>query len=79
VLEEEGELAEEDLLLSSPHPQEAKMRMLLANHYLIKHPRAIVTPHVAFNTEEAVRRIVDTTIENIKGFAAGSPQNTVQQ
>ena len=77
VLEEEGELAEEDLLLTSPHPNEAKLRTTLANHWLLKHPRVIITPHVAFNTEESVRRIVDTTLENIKSFAVGTPTNTV--
>ena len=77
VLEEEGDLAEEDVLLASPHPNEAALRMLLANHYLIKHPRVIVTPHIAFNTDEAVRRIVDTTIENIQGFTSGAPVNIV--
>ena len=43
--------------------------------FLAEHPRVIVTPHVAFNTDEAVVRIVDTTIENITAFAAGMPQN----
>ena len=28
----------------------------------------IITPHNAFNTWEALRRILDTTVENIKGF-----------
>jgi D-lactate dehydrogenase len=77
VLEEEGELAEEDLLLSSDHPNEALLRTTLANHWLLKHPRVLVTPHIAFNTEEAVRRIVDTTLENIRGLASGKPQNVV--
>ena len=77
VLEEEGEFADEEMLLSAPHPNEAKLRTALANHYLIKHPRVLVTPHIAFNTEEAVRRIVDTTIENIENFAEGKPVNTI--
>jgi len=36
--------------------------------YLIKHPRVILTPHVAFDTGEAIRRILDTTVENIKSL-----------
>lgn len=77
VLEEEGELADEAALLTAPHPNEASIRTALENQYLINHPRVIVTPHTAFNTDEAVRRIVDTTISNITTFAAGSPTNLV--
>jgi D-lactate dehydrogenase len=77
VLEEEGDLADETILLTAPHPREEELRIALENHYLISHPRVIVTPHLAFNTQEAVERILDTTIENIKGFAAGTPSNIV--
>jgi len=77
VLEEEGELTEEVQLLTSPHPKEQDLKTALENHYLINHPRVIVTPHVAFNTTEAVGRILDTSIENIKRFAAGTPANVV--
>ena len=77
VLEEEGELSEEAALLTTPHPNEEKLRIALENHYLISHPRVIVTPHVAFNTTEAVRRILNTTIENIVGFGTGATKNVV--
>jgi D-lactate dehydrogenase len=77
VLEEEGELADETALLTAPHPREEEMRITLENHYLITHPRVIVTPHLAFNTTEAVERILDTTVENIQHFAEGSPTNVV--
>jgi D-lactate dehydrogenase len=39
----------------------------------------VVTPHSAFNTREAVTRILDTTVENIEGFLAGKPHNVVNQ
>ncbi|MDZ4227130.1 MAG: NAD(P)-dependent oxidoreductase [Patescibacteria group bacterium] len=77
VLEEEGDLGDELELLAGPHPKEADLKAALANHYLMNHPRVIVTPHIAFNTEEAVTRIIDTTIGNIKAFAAGKPENVV--
>src|SRR3989344_1740116 len=77
VLEEEGELNDEVALLTAQHPNEGAIKIALENHYLIQHPRVIVTPHCAFNTTEAVKRILDTTIENIKGFSSGSPTNTV--
>lgn len=77
VLEEEGDMNDESVLLTSPHPNAEAIKTALENHYLIEHPRVIVTPHVAFNTTEAVERILNTTIENIKNFASGSPTNTV--
>jgi D-lactate dehydrogenase len=77
VLEEEGELADEMLFLTTAHPQEEGLKIALENHYLISHPRVIVTPHVAFDTKEAIERILDTTIENIERFEAGAPANIV--
>lgn len=77
VLEEEGDLSEEAALLTAPHPNADALKITLENHYLINHPRVIVTPHLAFNTTEAVERILNTTIENIQHFAEGSPTNIV--
>ncbi|MFA6279072.1 MAG: NAD(P)-dependent oxidoreductase [Candidatus Paceibacterota bacterium] len=78
VLEEEGDMNDELALLTAPHPKEAELKVVLENHYLINHPRVIVTPHVAFNTTEAVERILDTTIENLHAFAVGTPTNLVE-
>jgi D-lactate dehydrogenase len=77
VLEEEGDMADEMKLLTSPHPKEEELKIALENHYLITHPRVIVTPHCAFNTAEAVRRILDTTISNIDAFGKSAPTNLV--
>ena len=77
VLEEEGDLSDELKLLGGPHPKVEELATILANHYLIRHPRAIVTPHIAFNTAEAITRILDVTISNIKAFSRGTPENVV--
>ncbi len=77
VLEEEGELANETMLATA-HPNADALKIALENHYLIEHPRVIVTPHLAFNTQEAVQRILDATVENIRSFRAGSPSNIVK-
>jgi D-lactate dehydrogenase len=37
----------------------------------------VFTPHIAFNSHEAVRRILDTTLQNLKAFIEGQPQNVV--
>lgn len=78
VLEEEGDMADELKLLTGPHPKEEELKIVLENHYLIKHPRVIITPHIAFDTNEAIRRILDTTIENITAFMSSAPKNILQ-
>jgi D-lactate dehydrogenase len=75
VLEEEGDMDDELKLLASPHPKEEELKVVLENHYLMSHPRVIITPHIAFDTSEAIRRILDTTAENISAFEAGAPKN----
>lgn len=77
VLEEEGELDDEAVLLTTPHPNAETLKVTLENHYLIEHPRVIVTPHLAFNTTEAIERILTTTVENIQAFVAGAPTNII--
>ncbi len=68
VLAEEGNVADEMHLLASPHPKAEDLKTLLLNHYLINHPKVVITPHMAFNTVEALQRILDTTIENLNNF-----------
>ena len=68
VLEEEGDMQDEMHLLSGPHPKEEELKVVLENHYLIDHPRVIITPHIAFDTREAIERILDTTVENIRAL-----------
>lgn len=77
VLEEEGDMGDEDKLLNSAHPNLEELKTVLSNHYLINHPRVIITPHIAFNSKEAVERILSTTIENIKAFLIGQTKNLV--
>ena len=45
---------------------------------LLAMPNVILTPHTAFNSREAFMRILDTTIGNIKAFAAGAATNLVK-
>ena len=45
---------------------------------LLDLPNVVMTPHVAFDTVEAESRIMQTTVENIKGFISGVPINLVQ-
>ena len=77
VLEEEKDMSDEISLLNNPSAKVEELKNVLANHYLIRHPRVIVTPHIAFNTTEAIHRILDTTIENINAFIKGEIKNRV--
>ncbi len=77
VLEEETFIIDERQLLSKPFNQQNDLRTVLADHVLLNHPRVIITPHNAFNTKEALIRILDTTIKNIRGFEMGQPVNVV--
>jgi D-lactate dehydrogenase len=48
-----------------------ELSSLMRNNQLLSHPNVVFTPHVAFNSVEAVRRINETTLENIRGFVSG--------
>jgi glycerate dehydrogenase len=41
----------------------------------LKLPNLIITPHVAWASNEAVQTLADQVIDNIEGFFAGEPQN----
>ncbi|MBI5306312.1 hydroxyacid dehydrogenase [Candidatus Wolfebacteria bacterium] len=68
VLEEEGVIKDERAFLLYGHPEEHNLKIVLADHVLIDMPNVIITPHNAFNTKEAIKRILDADIENIKSF-----------
>jgi glycerate dehydrogenase len=39
--------------------------------------RCVITPHVAWATRNARRRLIEATAENLRAFVAGRPQNVV--
>jgi D-lactate dehydrogenase len=55
----------------------AQLRALMYNADLIGRPNVVFTPHIAFNSVESVKRINQTTVENINAFLAGQPVNVV--
>ena len=67
VLEEEYALKEEKQLLTAIGKKECNIELILEEHMLMNRDDVIVTPHNAFNTYEALQRILDTTLENVKG------------
>jgi D-lactate dehydrogenase len=77
VLSDEPMIREEAELICSLFCNEHDLHNLVADHVLLRMRNVIVTPHSAFNTREAVDRIVHITVENIEAFLAGAPQNVV--
>lgn len=78
VLEEEQAVKEEKALLSGPAIKSRQAKTVLANILLAQHENVIVTPHNAFNSQEALTRILETTVENIEAFVRHKPQNVVR-
>ena len=77
VLEGEETIYEESALLGDAVNPE-RLRTALQNHVILKKPNVVFTPHNAFNSQEALERILDTTAENIAAFAAGAAKNVVR-
>jgi len=79
VLEEEHFIQEELELLTTDveNKKNHDYKIALESHILTQQENIIVTPHNAFNTEEALKRILETTVENIQSFAKNKPINLV--
>ena len=76
VLEGEELVKEERQLLSKDFSKE-KLATALKNHILLHRENVVITPHIAFDSREALQRILETTVNNIVNFLSGSPINLV--
>jgi glycerate dehydrogenase len=45
--------------------------------HLLKLPNFILTPHVAWASDEAIQSLTDQLIDNIESFVKGAPKNIV--
>jgi D-lactate dehydrogenase len=77
ALEGEEYLQHEEELLRSSGTEE-KLKLVVHNRLLQQRSNVVITPHIAFDSEEALRRILDTTIENVQEFLAGQPHHLVR-
>jgi len=78
VVEGEELIQEEEQLLDTKTQTLEKLQAVVRTHVLFRRENVIFTPHNAFNSREALERILDTTIENIRGFAEARPANLVK-
>jgi D-lactate dehydrogenase len=68
---EDEDLLESVAMVSSTKPTKDDLQEVLTFHLLRDRDDVVFTPHNAFNTQEAIGRIVATTVENIRAFAKG--------
>lgn len=78
VLEEECAVKDERERLYETFQTKCDVETLLEDHMLMVHDRVLITPHNAFNSWEALKRIFNTTIDNINGFVKKKPVNVVK-
>lgn len=76
VFEGEEFMQHEDELLYQPGAED-KLKLLVRAHTLQRRPDVVITPHIGFNSEEALRRILDTTAGNVRAFLDGEPHNLI--
>ncbi len=77
VLEEECFIKEETQLLTEEFLKQCDIKTQLLNHVLLTKKNVLVTPHNAFNSQEALQRILSTTAGNITSFLQGKTENRV--
>ncbi|MDP3940848.1 MAG: hydroxyacid dehydrogenase [bacterium] len=77
VLEEECFIKEETQLLTDEFLKECDIKTQLLNHVLLKKKNVIITPHNAFNSAEALGRILSVTLQNITSCIEGKITNRV--
>lgn len=77
VLENEDFIIHDDMILKSQDiPMDYAMNTII-NARLLQMKNVLITPHIGFNSIDAVHRILHTTLENINHFCAGNVQNSV--
>ncbi|HSV31847.1 MAG TPA: hydroxyacid dehydrogenase [Atribacteraceae bacterium] len=76
VLEGE-EFIREDRELLADKKSGAKKSWPFGDVSLLRREDLVLTPHIAFFSNEALQRILDTTLTNIEAFLEGIPKNTI--
>lgn len=77
VLESEETISDPDYLIDINRLNECALKQTILNTRLQQLPNVIITPHIAYNTKEAIHRILETTMSNIHAFLDGVVENNV--
>ncbi len=76
---EDEKLVMEEAQLHQAKQEKTEWKRLVESLEILKMPNVVFTPHNAFNSQEALERILDTTAENIlKGVGDGTGINLVK-
>ena len=78
VLENEQTITDVDYMLGINRLDKLALEQTIINSRLFQLDNVILTPHIAYNTKEAVERILSTTVNNIQQFGMGIVQNYVE-
>ncbi|RMA97936.1 hydroxyacid dehydrogenase [Hydrogenothermus marinus] len=76
TFEAEDVIIEEEFL-KKEHLPATKLKKALEAYYVLRQENVIVSPHNAYNTRDALQRILDITVDNIESFLKGNPENIV--
>jgi D-lactate dehydrogenase len=77
VLESENILTQPEKTFDFDYLTDDVIRQTLINDRLLKLHNVVVTPHIAYNTQEAQDRILNITMDNISSFFKGKIKNSV--
>lgn len=77
VLESEDTLVDIEYLVDIGRMSPQALQKTVLNNRLMKLDNVIITPHIAYDTNEAINRILNTAISNINAFVEGKIQNNV--
>lgn len=76
VLDHENAMIKHDIETVKNSGTESALYSLI-NEKLLQLPNVIITPHIAFNSTDAIKRILDTTVTNIDTFFHGGQVKSV--
>lgn len=77
VLESEETITDSDYLKDINRLSEFTLKQTLLNTRLLQLQNVIITPHIAYNTHEAIGRILTMTMSNIASFLEGVVEHNV--
>lgn len=76
VIEGEERIGDEAQMAGSDLPRE-DLAVAVQRYALLNRDDVVLTPHMAFYSQEALHRLMEVTCDNIHAFLKGEPQNTV--
>ena len=77
VLENEQTMTDFDYMIGLNRLDKLTLEQTVINSKMFQLDNVILTPHIAYNTKEAIERILKTTMSNMEAFMQNKIQNTV--